>query len=135
MATTSGTAVFPPDSLFGLRSERHPSRDTGVPSSSSSSSSSGLSSPTPDQRPPSLGSEGLNQALSHPVNLKQSGFNSSCLSAAGAQNTASEGGVSEAGDHPGDTLTQCFCSPALFITPQAFSLCVYFVSSLRRRCE
>lgn len=30
--------------------------------------------------PPSLGSQPLNQALSHPVNLKQSGFNSSCLS-------------------------------------------------------
>lgn len=29
--------------------------------------------------PPSLGSQPLNQALSHPVNLKQSGFNSSCL--------------------------------------------------------
>lgn len=28
--------------------------------------------------PPSLGSQPLNQALSHPVNLKQSGFNSSC---------------------------------------------------------
>lgn len=33
------------------------------------------------ERPPSLGSQPLNQALSHPVNLKQSGFNSSCLSA------------------------------------------------------
>lgn len=32
-------------------------------------------------RPPSLGSQPLNQTLSHPVNLKQSGFNSSCLSA------------------------------------------------------
>lgn len=30
--------------------------------------------------PPSLGSQPLNQTLSHPVNLKQSGFNSSCLS-------------------------------------------------------
>lgn len=33
--------------------------------------------------PPSLGSQPLNQALSHPVNLKQSRFNSSCLSAPG----------------------------------------------------
>lgn len=33
--------------------------------------------------PPSLGSQPLNQALSHPVNLKQSWFNSSCLSALG----------------------------------------------------
>lgn len=33
--------------------------------------------------PPSLGSQPLNQALSHPVNLKQSWFNSSCLSAPG----------------------------------------------------
>lgn len=32
------------------------------------------------ERPPSLGSQPLNQTLSHPVNLKQSGFNSSCLS-------------------------------------------------------
>lgn len=30
--------------------------------------------------PPLLGSQSLNQTLSHPVNLKQSGFNSSCLS-------------------------------------------------------
>lgn len=38
--------------------------------------------------PPSLGSQPLNQALSHPVNLKQSGFNSSCLSVAALAGSA-----------------------------------------------
>lgn len=41
------------------------------------------------ERPPSLGSQPLNQTLSHPVNLKQSGFNSSCLSAAALAKTTS----------------------------------------------
>lgn len=36
--------------------------------------------------PPSLGSQPLNQAFSHPVNLKQSRFNSSCLSAPAPEN-------------------------------------------------
>ena len=33
--------------------------------------------------PPSLGSQSLNQPLSHPLNQKQSGFNSGCLSVPG----------------------------------------------------
>lgn len=89
-AATSG--VFLSRFHFGLLSKKHASRDACNPLPSPPQ----LPPPTfqweggevgegergggGGGRPPSLGSQPLNQALSHPVNLKQSGFNSSCLS-------------------------------------------------------
>lgn len=78
-AATSG--VFLSRFHFGLLSKKHVSRDAyNTPSFP-------ILPLLPPSRgrwgggegPPSLGSQPLNQALSHPVNLKQSGFNSSCL--------------------------------------------------------